>query len=654
MVHVSKLMPLTAILKGERGQFLNCIQDSMDPEKINSLLSWGKQHAVIVPRGIQFVFQQNKGFCGVLTDEFDREESIRLVLPNDLIIKEDLSAAVFGEHGTPWLKLLLARLLFPIPLEDEEEEEGEEENASPSSVLVKQLREKFSPYLKCLPRVVDSPLMWNPAELCLLGKTNLGSSIHDKLRSIFDEWFALSEKPSSGIKVNPLEERLHHEFQSVSHTTIYDEIIFPEPSNWYSFSAYLRAHLIFTSRAFPEYVINPECDSQSSVMLLPIIDLLNHKNNIQVEWSTDTSGSFIYKNLQESSELSIGDELFNNYGPKSNEELLYGYGFVIESNKYDSVMLRIKLPLPTIEMIQQTEPQIKLPLLEDYTTFAFEITKHGNSYSTQDNGKHLRSATDYEDGLIYMLNTNNMESHLELLIDIFGFLQRHQEIGERYDSLRARLDGMQRLRDALKMKLEGVKQEPVITVGNSNEITKYQVSEYRRFCAQTYRESQIAILEHALRTLKNMVKTVMKNYKSSFLTVDKLLKHDRTFSEELAIMFKGGLNAEDVDSSDIEFQSNLEVLVTWLLCKNRFGTYPSKYDWVRLLVQGFTSQLDTTEDSDETSEIRRFYNRAFQDLHDPVPLPEVARTYQFVSLHTFTLLSTSEVVLVNHQDLTLR
>ena len=620
----------------------------MDPEKIDSLLLWGKEHGVLVPKGIRFVFRQNKGVCGVLTDELNREESVRLVLPNDLIIKEDLSVAVFGERGTPWLKLLLARLLFPISQEEEEE------NASRSSVLVNQLREKFSPYLKCLPKVVDSPLMWNPAELNLLGKTNLGSSIHDKLRCIFDEWFALSEKPASGIKVSPLEGRLHQEFQSVSHTTIYDEIISLEPLNWYSFSAYLRAHLIFTSRAFPEYVINPKCDSSSSVMLLPIIDLLNHKNNIQVEWSTDTSGSFIYKNLQESSELSPGDELFNNYGPKSNEELLYGYGFVIESNKYDSVMLRIKLPLQAIEVIQQTKPQIKLPLLEDYTTFAFEITKNIDSNSRQNEGKHLRPITDYEDGLIYMLNANDMEAHLEPLIDIFGFLQRHQEIGEEYNSLRARLDGMQRLREALKVKLEVVKQEPITSVGDCDEIAKYQISEYRRFCARTYRESQIAILELALRTLKNLVKTVMKNYKASFLTVDKLLKHDRTFSEELTLLFKGDLTGENLNTSDIEFQSNLEVLVTWLLCKNRFGTFPSRYDWVRLLVQGFTSQLDTTEDSDEIYEIQRFYNRAFKNLHDPVSLSEVAHIYRFVSLHTFTMLSTSEVVLVNRQDLPLR
>ena len=42
--------------------------------------------------------------------------------------------------------------------------------------------------------------------------------------------------------------------------------------------------------------------------------------------------------------MRAGKEAFNNYGPKSNEELLLSYGFVLDSNPDDTVILKLGAP----------------------------------------------------------------------------------------------------------------------------------------------------------------------------------------------------------------------------------------------------------------------------------------------------------------------
>jgi hypothetical protein len=45
--------------------------------------------------------------------------------------------------------------------------------------------------------------------------------------------------------------------------------------------------------------------------------------------------------LQPHTRLAAGDEIFNNYGPKPNAELLLGYGFTLPENPDDTMVLKI-------------------------------------------------------------------------------------------------------------------------------------------------------------------------------------------------------------------------------------------------------------------------------------------------------------------------
>lgn len=75
-------------------------------------------------------------------------------------------------------------------------------------------------------------------------------------------------------------------------------------------------------------------------VLFPVADIPNHGYDVKVEWAFD-SGRF---SIDVKDGMATGSEVFNNYGPKSNDELLLGYGFCIQENPFDKVLLRLRPP----------------------------------------------------------------------------------------------------------------------------------------------------------------------------------------------------------------------------------------------------------------------------------------------------------------------
>ena len=96
---------------------------------------------------------------------------------------------------------------------------------------------------------------------------------------------------------------------------------------------YLWATTVITSRAFPSRLVSqigekgvnpvdiPSDDpsgpsSASDPVLIPVLDMLNHKPNHPVTWLISDNG------IQFIPEIEVGanEEVFNNYGYKGNEE----------------------------------------------------------------------------------------------------------------------------------------------------------------------------------------------------------------------------------------------------------------------------------------------------------------------------------------------
>ncbi|SMR48989.1 unnamed protein product [Zymoseptoria tritici ST99CH_1E4] len=81
-------------------------------------------------------------------------------------------------------------------------------------------------------------------------------------------------------------------------------------------------------------------EDQDFPVLFPVIDIPNHSPAARVDWAFDP-GRF---SITIKDPIPGGEEVYNNYGPKSNDELLLGYGFCIPDNLDDKVLLTLKPP----------------------------------------------------------------------------------------------------------------------------------------------------------------------------------------------------------------------------------------------------------------------------------------------------------------------
>jgi hypothetical protein len=142
---------------------------------------------------------------------------------------------------------------------------------------------------------------------------------------------------------------------------------------------YLWAATVLSSRSFPSRLITGDLTVEaestdsglSNPILIPVMDMLNHRPNHPVTWLTSaTKITFVAE-----TEYPANKEIFNNYGAKGNEEctppsvltnsVLMGYGFCLKDNPHDTVSL--KLPNdPTVYRITRNNP-VPEELLSKFT-----------------------------------------------------------------------------------------------------------------------------------------------------------------------------------------------------------------------------------------------------------------------------------------------
>lgn len=235
---------------------------------------------------------------------------------------------------------------------------------------------RFYDYLTSLPQRFDDPLWWSPLELAELTATNLAAGVEFKrswLRASYDALFPA----------------LHD-----SHPALFSRDVF-------TWERFLWAHSCFSSRGFPHTLSVPpgqaseaasaavdgavsalDYDAPEAVAaahgsgpvgcMLPVLDILNHRYRTPVSWvrgpsaadggasagdsGAPPSGSSAaasgavgagapgHVSFVAGAPIPAGAEVFNNYGPKSNEELLLSFGFVLPDNRQDTLALRFGAP----------------------------------------------------------------------------------------------------------------------------------------------------------------------------------------------------------------------------------------------------------------------------------------------------------------------
>ncbi|CAO3563917.1 unnamed protein product [Mortierella alpina] len=163
----------------------------------------------------------------------------------------------------------------------------------------------FQPYLDMVPDKIHTALEFDDHDLEHLRGTN------------------------AYLTVKELQQKLWQKYQDTMRIVGSDL----KEQDGYTWEKFLWAETVLSSRAFPAHLFGGGVEGE--IVLIPLADTLNHKSRHKATWIKTQQG------LEMSGAAARkGDQLFNNYGPKSNEELLTGYGFCIEDNKDDMVTLK--------------------------------------------------------------------------------------------------------------------------------------------------------------------------------------------------------------------------------------------------------------------------------------------------------------------------
>ncbi|OAX44572.1 SET domain-containing protein [Rhizopogon vinicolor AM-OR11-026] len=186
---------------------------------------------------------------------------------------------------------------------------------------------RHTPYLKSLPPTdaLLTPLQFTPSELEAFRGTNIYGATHDRQESWNAEW---------------------NQCQTFIHA------INSEWADKYTWDKYLIASTYLSTRAFPSTLLSRaptlQTTSSSYPIMIPGVDILNHSRGQPVTWfksypdgSTDESDGLATVSIISHTTTRLGEEVFNNYGLKANDELILGYGFSLPQNPDDKITLQM-------------------------------------------------------------------------------------------------------------------------------------------------------------------------------------------------------------------------------------------------------------------------------------------------------------------------
>lgn len=377
---------------------------------LDKLLQWAEAKGVVLTN-VKFQHTESQGW-GASPIEEGVKSSIHL--PNNVIITPAIAKEVIKRDvpSVVMMKTLVA--------------------------LWKNGESSFKPYFDLLPSLeeIGSPLTLTSQELHVYKGTNLNEvAIKSKLRSLESDW-----------------------------QLVRDLIEFHD---------FLFGHLIVSSRAFPLNIIDPTA-KEDEVMLLPLVDLLNHKPRAKVDWLSDRGGFTI-----ETSNIVGDSQLWNNYGPKGNEELLMGYGFVIEDNEFDLLHLTLHLNKELIGKI--ADLGIEITKFNDYTTHE-QVTDTGE-----------------EEGIVFIVN--NFHPLPKGLTECFAL----SSPSEAELKLSNTLNGIQDLKSMLKLKFKGSLDVLPKKPESMNE-AQYET-------AAIYRRGQLKMYNLLMQSIKELERGLLKTYK---------------------------------------------------------------------------------------------------------------------------------------------
>ncbi|KAI1183241.1 SET domain-containing protein [Nemania serpens] len=183
------------------------------------------------------------------------------------------------------------------------------------------------PYISTLPPPDHMtgmlPIVWPTADLEFLRGTNADVAVKEIRSSLKKEY-----KQAMGF----LPARLQYE---------------------YTKPLYHWAYCIFTTRSFrPSLILSDmeslslPCKADDFSVLLPLFDIGNHSPLAKTAWVIDENSCTCA--LRSDQPYSAGQQVYNNYGAKTNAELLLGYGFILpERDDFHNDYVHVRLKANT-------------------------------------------------------------------------------------------------------------------------------------------------------------------------------------------------------------------------------------------------------------------------------------------------------------------
>ncbi|KAM0788417.1 hypothetical protein ACM66B_001554 [Microbotryomycetes sp. NB124-2] len=306
------------------------------------------------------------------------------------------------------------------------------------------------PYVNLLPKQdLLTPTNFSGDELELLKGTNLYAATLERRDKWKQEWQEVIQR---------------HESLSVI--------------EW---SHYSWACTMISSRAFPSRVVDGD-DSDPTPILLPGVDMLNHDLSSKVTWRTSEYTNNGAVSLVVESATQAGSQIFNNYGPKPNEEFMLGYGFLprLDQRVGDVVALRTSLPPQDVELIKPVLTRLEL----DETLYFIK-----------------------QDGVLPVALRNQMR----VILAVQAFVDNELEIPQwtavpLFVSWETELDMLSMFQAMLTSKLTSVMTEPLEQRGQD---VRPQV----RVMCREYRQGQQDILLKAIELLEQEFQTLLDKAK---------------------------------------------------------------------------------------------------------------------------------------------
>ncbi|SNX82370.1 related to RKM1 - SET-domain lysine-N-methyltransferase [Melanopsichium pennsylvanicum] len=208
-------------------------------------------------------------------------------------------------------------------------------------------------YVSHIPKHIVTPLHFSAAELTLLTNTPLvGSTERRLLETIVDYERARSLIATLLFHSCPFLTYLATALQPVSSAELENDKFMAQTYHK-GLELWRWAESAFTSRSFPPRLIglsdhrdalSSDTAAASAPILIPAYDTFNHARAHPVTWSHSPACATHCDMVSMTLNYQVPTapcQVYNNYGGKSNEEFLAGYGFTLDTVSEDTLALRL-------------------------------------------------------------------------------------------------------------------------------------------------------------------------------------------------------------------------------------------------------------------------------------------------------------------------